>query len=195
MAGARAVLGDEPLDGVTAGLLVVPAGRAAARRWARDRPDLGVPALVQRPRARHRDRPAPRASRPDGRLEEPARRHDRSWHQRGQSAHGPPVSTLPSVNGGARLIRSGSRQTPGSDGTRGHPRGRRPRRRHSARPGDSDRYGHDGRPSCLTVSASLIRPRDRAAAGSRPARRIFSADAPHRLRVYLPATAAQGGSS
>src|SRR5258706_14960801 len=53
VAGARAVLGDEPLEGVATGLLVVAAGHAAARRSARHRADAENRALVQGTQARH----------------------------------------------------------------------------------------------------------------------------------------------
>src|SRR6266851_2756805 len=53
VAGARALLGDEPLEGVAAGLLVVPAGHAAARRGARHRADAENRALVQGTQAGH----------------------------------------------------------------------------------------------------------------------------------------------
>src|SRR6266568_626111 len=53
----------EPLL-MTVAVPVKPAGRAVAPRGARHREDLGPPALVQRPQARHLDRPAPRAGRP-----------------------------------------------------------------------------------------------------------------------------------
>src|SRR5258707_15277939 len=61
VAGARALLGDEPLEGVAAGLLVVPAGHAAARRGARHRADAEIRALVQDTQAGHRGPPAPDA--------------------------------------------------------------------------------------------------------------------------------------
>src|SRR5258708_4231376 len=53
VAGARALLGDEPLEGVAAGLLVVPAGHAVARRGARHRADAENRALVQGTQAGH----------------------------------------------------------------------------------------------------------------------------------------------
>src|SRR5258708_3841617 len=53
VADARALLGDEPLEGVAAGLLVVPAGHAAARRGARHRADAENRALVQGTQAGH----------------------------------------------------------------------------------------------------------------------------------------------
>ena len=52
---------DEPL-GVMAAVPVGPAGRAAARSGARDRPDIGVFALVQGRQAGHLDRRTPAAT-------------------------------------------------------------------------------------------------------------------------------------
>src|SRR5258707_4115955 len=53
VADARALLGDDPLEAVAAGLLVVPAGHAAARRGARHRADAENRALVQGTQAGH----------------------------------------------------------------------------------------------------------------------------------------------
>jgi len=65
-ARARGVLsgpGDEFLA-VMGAVGVEPASRAAARRAARHRQDLGVPARVQGTQAGHIDRPAAQAGRP-----------------------------------------------------------------------------------------------------------------------------------
>src|SRR6185437_4279024 len=58
-AGARAVLGHEPLE-MTA-VRVAAAGRAGACRGARHREDEGIPALVQGSQAGYLDRLAPDA--------------------------------------------------------------------------------------------------------------------------------------
>jgi hypothetical protein len=57
----RSGLADDEDMAVAGGVGVAPAGAARARRGARQRGDVGAPALVQRPGAGHLLRPAPGA--------------------------------------------------------------------------------------------------------------------------------------